>query len=55
MKFKKHIGTLLCFLLMSVLSLSLFTGCAKEDVELATDILTAVLETELSEDGTYTS
>ena len=50
MKFKKHIGTLLCFLLMSVLSLSLFTGCAKEDVELATDILTAVLETELEEE-----
>ena len=50
----------LFFLLMSVLSLSLFTGCAKEDVDLATDILTAVLETELeeptlSEDGTYTS
>ena len=55
MKFKKHIGTLLCFLLMSVLSLSLFTGCAKEDVELATDILTEVMETELAEDGTYTS
>ena len=50
MKFKKHIGTLLSFLLMTVLSLSLFTGCAKEDVELATDILTAVLETELEED-----
>ena len=50
MKFKKHIGTLLCFLLMSVLSLSLFTGCAKEDVELATDILTAVWETELEEE-----
>lgn len=55
MKFKKHIGTLLCLLLMSVLSLSLFTGCAKEDVELAADILTEVMETELSEDGTYTS
>lgn len=60
MKFKKHLYSLLCFLLMSVLSLSLFTGCAKEDVDLATDILTAVLETELeeptlSEDGTYTS
>ena len=50
MKFKK-----LCFLLMSVLSLSLFTGCAKEDVELAADILTAVMETELEEDDTYTS
>ena len=50
MKFKKHIGTLLSFLLMTVLSLSLFTGCAKEDVELATDILTAGLETELEED-----
>ena len=47
MKFKKHWHSLLCFLLMSVLSLSLFTGCSKEDVELATDILTAVLETEL--------
>ena len=50
MKFKKHIGTLISFLLMSVLSLSLFTGCAKEDVELATDILTAVLETELEDE-----
>ena len=55
MKLKKHWRSLLCFLLMSVLSLSLFTGCAKEDVELATDILTAVLETELEEDGTYTT
>ena len=60
MKYKKHLYSLLCFLLMSVLSLSLFTGCAKEDVDLATAILTAVLETELeeptlSEDGTYTS
>lgn len=55
MKFKKHIGTLISFLLMSVLSLSLFTGCAKENMELAADILTEVMETELSEDGTYTS
>ena len=51
MKFKKHWRSLLCFLLMSVLSLSLFTGCAKEDVELATDILTAVLETELEDES----
>ena len=51
MKFKKHWRSLLCFLLMSVLSLSLFTGCSKEDVELATDILTAVLETELEDES----
>ena len=55
MKFKKHLYSLLCFLLMSVLSLSLFTGCAKENMELAADILTEVMETELAEDGTYTS
>lgn len=55
MKFKKHWHSLLCFLLISVLSLSLFTGCAKEDVELSADILTTVMETELEENGTYTS
>lgn len=58
MKFKKHLRTLLGFLLLSVLSLFLFTGCTPEETELAVDVLNAVLETELeeiSEDGTYTT
>ena len=50
MKLKKHLQKLLSFLLLSVLSLTLFAGCAQEDLELASDVLTAVLETQSSED-----
>ena len=50
MKFKKSIYKLLCFLLLSVLSLSLLTGCTQEDAEFAADVLTAVLETSMGED-----
>ena len=57
MKFKKHLQKLLSFLLLSVFSLTLFVGCAQEDLELAADVVTAVLETQsaISEEGTYTS
>ena len=65
MKLKKKFWKLLNFLLLMVLSVSLFTGCTQEDAELALDVLDAVLETEveeevyeettISEDGTYTS
>lgn len=60
MKFKKCLRTLLSFLLFITMSISLLTGCAQEDIELAADVITAVLETELeekslAEDGTYTS
>ena len=65
MKLKKKFWKLLSFLLLMVLSVSLFTGCTQEDAELALDVLDAVLETEveeevyeettISEDGTYTS
>ncbi len=55
MKLKKHLQKLLSFLLLSVFSLTLFVGCAQEDIELAADVLTAVLETQLEEDGIYTS
>ena len=58
MKLKKYLQKLLSFLLLSVLSLTLFVGCAQEDLELAADVLTAVLETQtsaISEEGTYTS
>lgn len=57
MKFKKSLRTLLSFLLVSILSLSLFTGCTQEDVQLAADVLTAVLETEeaaVSQEATVT-
>ena len=50
MKFKKSLHTILSVLLVSILSLALFTGCTQEDVEFATDELTAVLETESKED-----
>lgn len=50
MKFKKSIYKILSFLLLSVLSLSLLTGCTQEDAEFAANVLTAVLETELEED-----
>lgn len=59
MKFKKSLHTLLSFLLLIAMSVSLLTGCAQEDLDLATDVLTAVLETEsfsdIEEDGIYTS
>lgn len=58
MKFKKSIFKLFSFLLLMVLSLSLFTGCTQEDAELALDVLTTVLEEDtpaISVDGTYTS
>ena len=67
MRFKKSIYKALSFLLLSILSLTLLTGCTQEDAEFAADVLTAVLETEIteedidsnepgiSEDGTYTS
>ena len=63
MKLKKHFKTLFCFLLASILSLSLFTGCAQEDLEFAADVLTAVLEEEIddteatavAEDGIYST
>ena len=52
MKFKKSLRTLLSFLLVSILSLSLFTGCTQEDVEFSADVITAVIETELEEETT---
>ena len=59
MKFKKSLHTLLSFLLLIAMSVSLLTGCTQEDLDLATDVLTAVLETEsfsdIEEDGIYTS
>ena len=50
MKFKKTLRGLLSFLLLITMSVSLFTGCAQEDVELAADVLTAVLETQQEEE-----
>lgn len=50
MKFKKHFHKLISFLLLSILSLSLLTGCSSEDIELAADVVTAVLETEFEEE-----
>ena len=55
MKLKKNFWKLLSFLLLMALSVSLFTGCTQEDAEFAVDVLTAVMETEVEEDGTYTS
>lgn len=54
MKLNKHLQRLLSFLLLSVFSLTLFVGCAQEDIELAADVLTTVLETQLEEDSEYT-
>ena len=51
MKIKKSLHTLLSFLLFITMSVSLLTGCAQEDLELATDVLTAVLETEFEEEA----
>lgn len=53
MRLKKHLQKLLSFLLLSVFSLTLFVGCAQEDMELAADVLTAVLETQLEKDSEY--
>ena len=50
MNLKKKLHTLLSFLLISVLSLSLLTGCTQEDAELALDVLNAVLESEVEEE-----
>ena len=47
MNLNKKLHTLLSFLLISVLSLSLLTGCTQEDAELALDVLNAVLESEV--------
>ena len=49
MKLKKHLQKLLSLFLLSALSLTLFVGCAQEDIELAADVLTAVLETQSEE------
>ena len=49
MKLKKSLRTLLSLLLVSIFSLSLLAGCAQQDIELAADVLTAVLETEIEE------
>ena len=50
MNFKKKFWKLLSFLLLMVLSVSLFTGCTQEDAELALDVLDAVLETKVEEE-----
>ena len=50
MKLKKKFWKLLSFLLLMVLSVSLFTGCTQEDAELALDVLNTVLEAEVEED-----
>lgn len=58
MKFRKSIFKLFSFLLITVLSVSLFTGCTQEDAGLALDVLNTVLEEDtpvISVDGTYTS
>jgi hypothetical protein len=54
MKFQKHLRSFLSYLLLSVFSISLLTGCAKEDIELAATVVTAVLETEF-EEGDFSS
>lgn len=47
MKLKKNLRTLLCYLLLAVMSLTLLTGCTPEETELAADVLTAVLTEDL--------
>ena len=49
MKFKKHLKMLFSFLVMSMLSLSILTGCTQEDLEFAADLVTTVLETQVEE------
>ena len=46
MKLKKYLHSLLSALLISLLSLSLLTGCSDKDMEFAADVLTTLLETE---------
>lgn len=46
MKLKKYLRSLLSALLISLLSLSLLTGCSDKDMELAADVLTTLLDTE---------
>ena len=58
MNFKKHLRSLFSFLMLSIFSLSLLTGCSQEDIELATAIVTTVIETEMeseitTSDGDY--
>ena len=57
MNLKRNIKKLFSYLLLTLFSLTLFTACAPEDVELAADVLTAVLEIAdtLDEDGCYTT
>lgn len=43
---------MLSLFLLSVLSLTLLVGCAQEDLELAADVLTVVLETQIEEETT---
>ena len=51
MKFKKHLRSLFSVLLISILSLSLLTGCSDKELEFAADVLTTVLETQLEEES----
>ena len=55
MNLKNNIKKLFSYLLLAVFSLTLFAGCATEDVEFAADVLTAVLESQLEEDTTDTA
>ena len=52
MNFKKHLRSLFSFLMLSIFSLSLLTGCSQEDIELATAIVTTVSETEMESEIT---
>lgn len=52
MNFKKHLRSLFSFLMLSIFSLSLLTGCSQEDIELATAIVTTVIETEMESETT---
>ena len=49
MKLKKYLRSLLSALLISLLSLSLLTGCSDKELEFAADVLTTILETEVEE------
>ena len=50
MNLKRKLGKLLSFLLLLTLSVTLFTGCTQKDADLALDMLTAVLKSEVEED-----
>ena len=52
MNFKKHLRSLFSFLILSIFSLSLLTGCSQENIELATAIVTTVIETEMESEAT---